>query len=167
MSSTLTIWSRDNLEDNTCRYYIWSLCISLFWVWTSTEWRGLYEGPSPNFLRYARVQPFVAHTVFALACFHMAPIACAQKDVSRDFKFTWYNLPLYLYTAEIMWTLWYIAVTWLVHMCKQGIGMWKVITRTNQGSWSRRGELCYQLYTAIPMTQPSFWGYQIFMKIKF
>ena len=49
-------------------------------------------------------------------------------------------------------------------MCKQDIGMWKVIARTYQGSWSRRGELCYQLHTAIPMTQPSFWGYQIFMK---
>ena len=71
---------------------------------------------------------------------------------------------LYLYTGGIMWTLWYITVSWLVHMCKQDIGMWKVITRTYQGSWSRRGELCYQLHTAIPMTQPSFWGYQIFMK---
>ena len=40
-------------------------------VWTSTEWRGLYEGPSPNFLRYARVQSFVAHTDLSLACFHM------------------------------------------------------------------------------------------------
>ena len=49
-------------------------------------------------------------------------------------------------------------------MCKQDIGMWKVIARTNQGSLSRRGELCYQLHTAIPMTQSSFWGYQIFMK---
>ena len=84
--------------------------------------------------------------------------------MSRDFKFTRYNLPLYLYTAEIMWTLWYITVSWLVHMCKQDIGMRKVIARTYQGSWSRRGELCYQLHTAIPMTQPSFWCYQIFMK---
>ena len=58
----------------------------------------------------------------------------------------------------------YITVSWLVHMCKQDIGIWKVIARTYQGSWSRRGELCYQLHKAIPMTQPSFWGYQIFMK---
>ena len=42
--------------------------------------------------------------------------------------------------------------------------MWKVIARTYQGSLSRRGELCYQLHTAIQMTQPSFRGYQIFMK---
>ena len=75
--------------------------------------------------------------------------------MSRDFKSTWYNLPLYLHTAEIMWTLWHITVSWLVHMCKQDIWMWKVIARTYQG---------YQLHTAIPMTQPSFWGYQIFMK---
>ena len=63
-----------------------------------------------------------------------------------------------------MWTLWYITVSWLVHMCKQDLGIWKVIARTYQGSWSRLGELCYQLHTAIPMTQPSFWGYKIFMK---
>ena len=63
-----------------------------------------------------------------------------------------------------MWTLWYVTVSWLVCMCKQDIGMWKVIARTYQGSLSRRGELCYQLHPAIPMTQPSFWGYQIFMK---
>ena len=92
------------------------------------------------------------------------PIVCAHEDVSRDFKFTRYNLPLYLYTAEIMWTLWYITVSWLVHMCKQDIGMWKVIATTYKGSWSRRGELCYQLHKAIPMTQLSFWCYQIFMK---
>ena len=96
--------------------------------------------------------------------FIWAPIVYAHEDVSRDFKFTRYNLPLYLYTAEIMWTLWYVTVSWLVHMCKQDIRMWKVIARTYQGSWSRRRELCYQLHTAIPMTQPSFWCYQIFMK---
>ena len=55
-------------------------------------------------------------------------------------------------------------VSWLVHICKQDIGMWKVIARTYQGSWSRRGELCYQLHTAIPMNQPAYWCYQIFMK---
>ena len=63
-----------------------------------------------------------------------------------------------------MWTLWYITVSWFVHMCKHKIRMWKVIARTYQGSWSRRGELCYQLHTAIPMTLPSLWGFQIFMK---
>ena len=66
--------------------------------------------------------------------------------------------------TEIMWTLWYITVSWLVHMCKQDIGIWKVIARAYQRSLSRRGELCYQLHTAIQMTQPSFWGYQIFKK---
>ena len=43
---------------------------------------GLCEGPSLNFLRYARVQSFGQPTV------------CAHEDVRRDFKCTRYALPL-------------------------------------------------------------------------
>ena len=41
-------------------------------------------------------------------------------------------------------------------MCKQDIGMWKVIARTYQGSLSRRGELCYQLPTHGNTDDPTF-----------
>ena len=134
--------------------------------WTSTEMKGAIWRTFSKLPQICRVQSFVAHTDFTLASFIWAPIVCAHEDVSRDFKYTRYNLPLYLYNGRNNVNLWYITVSLLVHMCKQDIGMWKVIARTYKGSWSRRWELCYQLHTAIPMTQPSFWGYQIFMKKK-
>ena len=172
MSSTLTIWSRDNLEDNTCRYYMHQPILR---VCTSTKWRGLYEGPSPNFLRCARVQSFVAHTEFALACPQSVLMRMWEEILCTGYLWCLSNAFYNLYTKVAIGhrslygrnnvnPLIYITVFWLVHMCKQDIGMWKVIARTYQGSWSRRGELCYQLHKAIPMTQPSFWGYQIFMK---
>ena len=164
MSSTLTIWSRDNLEDNTVDIIFGIYASAYFESLDIHKMKGLYAGLSPNFLRYARVQLFVARTDFALACFHMGTHSLCSWGCEQRFLFYTVYLPLYLYTAGKMWTLWYITVSWLVPMCKQDIGMWKVIARTYQGSWSRRGELCYQLHTALLMTQPSFWGYQIFMK---
>ena len=52
---------------------------------------------------------FHTHTLPYLA-FIWAPLVCAHEDVSRDFKFTQYNLPLSLYGRNNVNTLIYNCV---------------------------------------------------------
>ena len=76
MSSTLTIWSTDNLKDNTCRYYIWSLCISLFWEFAHPQNEGGY-------MKDLLQTSSDAHTDIA---FIWAPTVCAHEGASLPAK---------------------------------------------------------------------------------
>ena len=121
---------------------------------TSTRWRGFYEGASPNFLRYARAELFIAHTDFALVAFALVAFALElyisakfeQNSENKESAYKIYKVCIchYAYVWKVKRrTLWGILV--IPGLCRQsGFRIKNSISDTSHMScpWSEE-DPCY------------------------